>query len=227
MDLTALICCPGPSLAEVTIDPSGYDFTIAVNRAIELDIGQPFDWWAFGDDEALDWFKPAHDPAALFMAHQVGKQHPQHRVEEIEWVKRHRVVMWAEALCGTPRWFRYTGVAVLSLCVYLGATKIDVYGRDWEGAEDFTGEPATWNNDKRWAHEKTHWAHVAQEIGLTQVNESNRPARFTLPPPVKRDPTIVERILGSKHAQIKNPLDAAVARAVANTIEQGNEGWLT
>lgn len=127
----------GPSLLD-TFDPDAkFDLRIGVNAAATL---LHCDWWSCGDGCNVYELKPVGWPA-LFTC-----------TDSDEWLKkdeqirarvaRHRVETWGaiERAVGAPGGvMTWSVTSAIPLAAWLGATSIDVYGHDMQGAVDIAG----------------------------------------------------------------------------------------
>ncbi len=143
--MTAAILCPGPSLKALEVVPR-VDLTIAVNRAA---LTFACDWWAARD------YPMIRDNAAKVLAIRTTANDLRGRLN------RFRVLATAEELNGwCPANLLGTLTALLALLFAAkeGATRIDVYGADWKGTQDYDGTEAGENRtDERWAKEAGLW----------------------------------------------------------------------
>ena len=159
--MRAAILCPGPSL-DVTWPNDGwqFDLVIAVNRAA---LTHRCDWWAFCDGEKFGkWMagmkkRPPRIVASSNAVSLIEKKGFNDLFRKFE----HRVFEGIfdrvpTSLC----WPVYSATAAAAFAFSEGARRIDFYGADMEGVEDFDGATDPTNNRtaQRWQHERENWA---------------------------------------------------------------------
>jgi len=168
---TALILCPGPSLASHKAGAlPDYDVSIAVNRAIEFDLGKPADYWCFGDDECIvgfpsgrPAFEPAHPPAALFTCRcHISIPRPGMYEDESAWFEAMPKTNWYTTE-RDPHKVQYSDTAALYLAKYLACGEVHIFGVDHAGEQDFKGRGSKRRDERRWNRNIEHWNRVVAE----------------------------------------------------------------
>lgn len=147
--MTAVVLCPGPSLARLTAAPAA-DLTIGVNRATTA---FACDVWA-----ALDYPLIRDQHAAV-----IGTPALLTRAQTWTDIGRHlplALAGTADALRGAfpvagCAWDRFTATTAIVYAASAGATRIDVYGADMAGTAGFDAADAGENRDAgRWGAER-------------------------------------------------------------------------
>lgn len=149
--MTALILCPGESLASYVPQPA--DLVLTVNRA---GLAHESDVWC-----ALDYLM-IRDNALDVMGNPRLLSRRQTICDTAGWLGRFPAVMAFEDF-PTPNGFRdmKTMFAAALYAAAQGATSIKVYGCDWMGTKDFDGtEAGEDRTETRWAKEQVAWDSV-------------------------------------------------------------------
>jgi hypothetical protein len=158
--MKAVLACPGPSLAAAKLPVA--DLVVGVNRAATF---IPCDIWVCGDIPLVQQIheKVLCDPVLITStdACHVCRTFKRDFGREL-W--RGEFKCWTEALSFCPheyQWVMFSATAALIWCAFSGAKRIEVYGADWKGVEDFDGEKAGANrSDERWKLERQIWANL-------------------------------------------------------------------
>jgi hypothetical protein len=185
---------PGPSLRRAWKGENGYDLVVGVNRV-------PFtyrcDWWSLADDTA---YCQHDEPGDVPWGRRERIGSPRLFVKRTTNSKVRKfgtpadVAAWErdepsakyhdECLLppmpdsglrvtrGTLRWAKYGGPTALCLCWWLGATEIDVFGVDMDGAEDAQGMMNATRHDQRWRLERQIWTLLVE--GFTSAGVTVR-----------------------------------------------------
>lgn len=148
-----VILCPGPSLATFQASPGHTSaLRIGVNKVPSLML---CDWWVFGDPESFAWYPSIGVPKIFTSAAAVMRI----KAEGQEMV-RHRWTVEAELPTTCPsdaRWQMFSMLRAMVLAEWLfdGAAEknIVIYGCDWKGNADVTGEVLEPRNEGRWKNE--------------------------------------------------------------------------
>lgn len=147
--MTAVVLCPGPSLSQLAEVPK-CDLSIGVNRAA---IAFRCDVWAAADYPTI---KNVQEKV-------IGN--PKLLTKRQTWEDiKHRVTLPLAGIaedCGaflSPDevvWLAKTFSCAVVFAAALGANRIDYYGCDWKGEEDFDGKKAGEDrSDTRWRDER-------------------------------------------------------------------------
>jgi hypothetical protein len=159
--VNAVLLCPGPSLSAYT--PGGHGLVVAVNRAATL---HRCNVWSAIDTPTLKTnygrtVTPAADLRLLTIAATAEK------ADRTGW--RFRSVITHDTLAGGAvdngrhPWTRYSATAGLFYAIHAGATRVDVYGADMQGEQDWDGVLAgETRNNERWERELAIWNKLAE-----------------------------------------------------------------
>lgn len=153
--MTAVVLCPGPSLAESS--PPYSSLTIGVNRAV---LAHPCDWWIFQDWKRFRDGEPKGRPIVCTTreaARRLGML-PHFAIDDLE--------------CPVDQWSLFTAPAALVLAYKMGGNQIEVYGADWSDEPDFDGVRVVGciRDPERWKKEVPIWNAVVgwlHERGIT------------------------------------------------------------
>ncbi len=165
----AVILCPGPSLARLRrwrrhersksdpgLEPSP-NLLIAVNRAA---LAFHCDVWAAGDWPLIQNCRDEVNPRTTLLTTRNAKQNLWSRAKE--WSGSTHLLEDLFDYC--PRRLRYamyTATFALVYAAWRGARRIEVYGADWDGSEDYDGMQAGQNRSKRrWNDEGAIWENL-------------------------------------------------------------------
>ena len=166
--MNAAILCPGPSLSRFQ-DRSGYDLVIGVNRSA---VAHAVDVWCCGDWPLYQrvqqdvigsplWFT---DPNS---AGYVGVHGPAWRgkLTTFDQIDPHI----------ENDWKIYSLYAAVGYAVVAGATRIEVYGADWNGEKDFDGTLAGNTRDEnRWRVEASGFRALVEILGRRGIELSRK-----------------------------------------------------
>lgn len=148
---TISIFCPGPSLAGWLANTPGEPASrITVNRAAGVIEAA---WWSALDATSVENCNAIGNPKILTtvmmkrkLLHKVpeAKDRPFENVDEIK-----------PPGLGGIKWIRYSMTVAIGFAASLGAKKIDVYGADWNGEQDYDGVKLVGcqRTEKRWTKE--------------------------------------------------------------------------
>ena len=160
--MNAVILAPGPSLMRFDEAQFGDALVIAVNRAA---FAFASTIWACLDIMFFDKFRsaPLGRPALLVEDNAFNQ------------LQRNAETAWrGERICADvlndsfpllPRVTLYSATAALAFAAFLGAKRIDVFGVDWSGVEDWDGVEAGANRTyHRWKSESELWRGIVETI---------------------------------------------------------------
>lgn len=159
--MNAVLLCPGPSLAAYT--PARHDLVVAVNRAARL---HRSDVWSAIDTPTLKtnygWTATPPESHTLLTIKSTAE-----KCERVGWVFGRVVThddLAGDAIDnGRHPWTRYSATAGLYYAIHAGATRVDVYGADMTGVQDWDGTLAgETRNDERWERERAIWNKLAE-----------------------------------------------------------------
>jgi hypothetical protein len=160
--MNARVLCPGPSLA--CYAPEDFaGLLIGINRA---SIAHRTDVWACGDYPAVAEFGPAVLGSPLLLT--AASTDAATRCRGFTWPgqifefeRLQSFIASSDAL----DWPFLTFSIAIVYAAFRGAKRIDVYGADWEGAEDFDGKLAGLNRSPaRWQAERGLFARLKIEM---------------------------------------------------------------
>lgn len=189
----AVILCPGPSLANFIASgkPQALgEIRIGVNRAAEA---VACSWMVAADAEAAAAFEPIGTPA-LFTTEQSAKRLTIGSLAKYTTVLTFDEVGRRTSCPAQHGWRRFSLLAAMVLAEYLYARRIEVYGTDWNGEEDWDGTiPLNPNRtEHRWQQEQagfdrvTDWLRRYREIAVTRrVASSIAEAPAAVGPPLR------------------------------------------
>jgi len=144
----ALLSC-GPSLPRWEwVNRSDYAVVVGVNRAVAR---YSCDWWSAGDAECFTAVRPIGRPHLWTHAatlYRIGREHPT-RATEHEAAVYHR--------CERKPWTIYSATAALMLALEVKATRIDCFGVDMAGTQDWDGSERGCRDESRWSRERAAW----------------------------------------------------------------------
>ena len=157
------ILSAGPSLIEsYGGNASPYDLILGVNTAAAM---FECDWWSVGDADRFEEITPIGNPDVFMIGAERDKVYRSTLASRLDGVK---VEEWQTAMDATgitgvrlacPNW---SATAALIFAKHLGATSIDVYGADMQGAADVTGKETVWRCSSRWDRERVEWAFLVK-----------------------------------------------------------------
>jgi len=185
MDAAVLSC--GPSLYLYDEDfAEDYEIIIGVNSAVEKHV---CDVWCFSDHNVFHRYTPREPfPWGIFTCGSLKPKFTEFDERKGDlvttwfdekkyetamrcrfWDKRDYEFNFFEGFGDSSRdiWKRFTIASALLLAYMMGAKKIDVYGHDMEGEEDWKGEPGRRTSDRdehRWKLERETWDLVTDWI---------------------------------------------------------------
>lgn len=140
------ILCPGPSLPSIWPPPADwqtYDHSIAVNRAMDFQpAGTKPDWWCCGDEETWAMFQHAGWPRRGIVGRCASVAAPAE-------LAAHPVLGMLP--CAAHNWTAC--MAVWWASSELRANRIDLFGADMAGAQDFRGQSCHGRSPDRWQAE--------------------------------------------------------------------------
>lgn len=164
--MNAVLLCPGPSLAHLEHVPVA-DLTIGVNRAA---IRYPVDVWA-----ALDHWSVNNGGIRNWCGQVIGSPVLLSTRDSLKVVARRcpwrgatiAIEDYRDWLPATKpgRWSLFSATCALVYAAWRGASRIDVYGADMHGTQDYDGVQAGARRDEvRWKSERTIWATTVAQL---------------------------------------------------------------
>ncbi len=163
--MTAVLLCPGPSLAKVLQRTAyGSDLLIGVNRAAT---GFELDWWCFGDASTYEnnWY--IGNPNVCTSAVAVQRLRDEEASKPFNPPELLTFCELAERIPNDIGWVVFSATSALVLAAYLGAKQIEVYGADWtvDGA-DFDGRmpDGAIRGAERWTSEANVWRDTVTKL---------------------------------------------------------------
>lgn len=160
--MNATLLCPGPSLSKY--NGQGAGMIVGVNRAAEA---HACDVWAATDHTLIRRCNPIGTPILLTI-----------RATRDSLARRGRpwpyLVVTHSGVAGQTvtnkhhPWTRYTATAALYYLAWSGATRVDVYGCDRSGADDWDGQNHESNTrtEDRWRAEREIWDGIIKRTGI-------------------------------------------------------------
>jgi hypothetical protein len=150
---TARILCPGPSLAAAisALQGCGSDaLFLGVNRAVEA---LACDFWVALDWKMIEDGKPKGSPK-IITTEASRKRLPDANIWKVySWhADKHRFPQ------DSLHWLSYSTLTAMVAAYDLGCTRIEIYGADMAGVEDWDGGQACYVNrtETRWAKERKY-----------------------------------------------------------------------
>lgn len=144
--MTAIVLCPGPSLAKVS--PPFSALTIGVNRAV---LAHSCDWWVYKDWQLWRDYSGEclGDPSICTLREVLERFGLEGQAIE-------------SLICPVDKWSLFTAPVALVLAATIGAKRIDVYGADWTDEPDYDGVIAAGcrRDEDRWKQEREIWTGV-------------------------------------------------------------------
>lgn len=158
--MTAVILCPGPSLADLRERPDA-DLVIGVNRAATA---FACDVWAASDYTMIrDYLAKVIGEPGLLTKRQTWRDIG-HRID----IPLANLVEEISFNC--PNWQNKTMTCAMVYAHSVGADSIDIYGCDWAGKHDFDGLSAGENrSDARWTQEAADYAALVEALANHSV----------------------------------------------------------
>lgn len=160
------LLCPGPSLARLADVPPA-DLTIGVNRAAiryAVDVWAALDHWSVNDGGIRNWCGQVIGSPLLLstraslkvVAQRTPWRGPTFAVEDYrDWMPP----------TNPGRWTLFSATCALVYAGWRGATRIDVYGADMMGTQDYDGAQAGARRDEgRWKSERVIWATTVAQL---------------------------------------------------------------
>lgn len=168
------ILCPGPSLCQ---ENNFDDVIIGINRAA---IMRAVDYWV-----ALDWVNGIGDGGIINWHKRVlGFPDIVTSIDSRDSLKR-RGFSWPASILSIEeswkildptkyRFSLYSATSAIVYAVYLGATKINIYGMDMQGTKDADGIEAGSNrSDERWKMESEILHNVINAFPQIEIKRIN------------------------------------------------------
>ena len=150
----ALLSC-GPSLPRWEwVNRSDYAVVVGVNRAVAR---YACDWWSAGDAECFTAVEPIGLPHLWTHAatlYRIRREHPERST-------RHHAATYHR--CERQQWSIYSATAALMIAREIKATRIDCFGVDMAGTQDWDGSHHGCRDETRWARERAAWC-LAESI---------------------------------------------------------------
>ena len=158
METIALVS-NGPSAVKFDDARGVYDCVIGVNLAATK---WQCDWWCFSDFQMFEKAIPKGTPAIFTKRAVVQKirENPvlAKRFEQRNGLLLHEDIRRAKADICVSMWNVWSGCAALGLVWHFKPKRVDVYGVDLGGIDDFTGnENSRDRTPWRWNEEKKIW----------------------------------------------------------------------
>lgn len=148
--MTAVVLCPGPSLAKLPALPP-CDVSLAVNRAA---LRFAADWWAASDYPLIKW------NIDNLMGNPNLLTRRQTYIDMHDRLSRFPQIRLVEDVPGTAG-LNKTMLFAAALAADLGAKRIDLYGCDMAGETDYDGAKAGEDrSEARWARERLELAEL-------------------------------------------------------------------
>ena len=147
---TAQVLCSGPTLAEAisALSGSGLDtLFLGVNRAVEAIECQ---YWVAIDWKTIDEGRPLGSPRIITI--ETARQKLAGPVAKAYRTKGKRDDMPPEKM----GWLNYSALLAITAAYDLGCKRIEVYGADMAGVDDWDGKQVgrVCRTDQRWAKER-------------------------------------------------------------------------
>lgn len=160
--MNATILCPGPSLADYTPSESS-GIVVGVNRAAEL---HQCDVWSAIDHTLVRRVHPIGMPTLLTTM--ATRESLERRGKAWPYLA---VTHCGVANGGRPgEWSRYSATSALHYLVWMGATRVETWGVNWQGTADWDGEMAGENRTlDRWRDERSIWDRLVRDNHLNIV----------------------------------------------------------
>jgi hypothetical protein len=160
----ALLSC-GPSLSAFTTRDA-FDVVIAVNKAVTLP-GAGVTWWSVGDVLTVGRLYPTLPYAPLIWTHTETMRQVIGRFGWVDGKTYHRDEINA-------RWSMFSATAGLMLAKELGAERVECFGCDMTGEQNWDGteEPTANRTEQRWERERVIWEktrNLVEEFGVEVV----------------------------------------------------------
>jgi hypothetical protein len=180
---TAQIICPGPSLAGHIGKLPQADLRIGVNRAI---CAVPCDWWVFGDWIALRDFSPIGKPK-IFTHSNVDEQlqrnvGPLHYysirmqvLDAVERVNQEDITTECPIPLNPCTWSLVSALIFTRWKMPVFLSRIDLYGVDWSGDQDWDGHKCSERNDYRWERERSDVMRTVQWLRENEIEVNGIP----------------------------------------------------
>jgi hypothetical protein len=161
--MTAALLSCGPSLA-LYPGRDAFDVVIAVNRAVLVG---GYTWWSVGDILTVGRLYPSLPYAPLIWTHTETMRQVIGRFGWVDGKTYHRDEINA-------RWSMFSATAGLMLAKKLGAERVECYGCDMAGEQnwDGTAEPTANRTEQRWERERVIWEktrNLVEEFGVEVI----------------------------------------------------------
>lgn len=166
--MNTVLLCPGPSLARY--QPIGTPVvTVGVNRAATL---HRCDVWAATDWPLIVRTRPLGQPILFTIT--ATRDALARKQQTWPWLVVTHDGIAGRTVCNRLHpWTRFTATAALAYLAWLGATRIDVYGADMHGTQDWDGEHAgEYRTDTRWAEERAIWDRTVADINAKVIRHA-------------------------------------------------------
>ncbi len=165
---TAIVLCPGPSLAAAisALKGCGSDaLFIGVNRAVEA---VECDYWAAIDWKTIDEGKPKGKPEIITI--ETARQRLS--IKGVEVARAYQTKARQAHMPPTETgWLNYSMLLAIAAAYDMGCTEIRLYGADMQGVEDWDGHQVgrVTRTPERWAKEQAQFGKLVEWLNARSI----------------------------------------------------------